>query len=67
MPKDSIYIWEISLTWKVKKPMHLEKRLKEAEKMWFKRIFLPECDLKSDKIDIIKVRDLQTLAGLLKA
>jgi DNA repair protein RadA/Sms len=64
IPKDTLYIWEISLTWKIKKPMHLEKRLKEAEKMWFKKIFLPNCDLKSEKIEIIKIRDVQALANL---
>jgi DNA repair protein RadA/Sms len=58
LPKDTIFIWEISLTWKIKKPIQLEKRLKEAEKMWFKRIFVPDCELESKKIEIIKVKDV---------
>ncbi len=40
--KESIFIWEISLTWKIKNVMFLEKRIKEAEKMWFKKIFVPK-------------------------
>jgi predicted ATP-dependent serine protease len=61
LPKDMIFVWEISLTGKIKKPMHLEKRLKEAEKMWFKTIFMPDCDLESKKIEIIKVKNVNEL------
>jgi DNA repair protein RadA/Sms len=67
MPKDTIYIWEISLTGKIKKPIHLEKRLKEAEKMWFKRIFVPDCELKSEKIKVVKVRNVGELVERIKS
>ena len=53
LTKDSIFIWEISLTWKIKKPIHLEKRIKEAEKMWFKYIYSPKTDIKTKKSEII--------------
>jgi len=66
LPKDTIYIWEISLTWKVKKPIHIEKRIKEAEKMWFKKIFIPDCDIKSSKIELIKVKNVWELVNNLK-
>ena len=56
LPKDSIYIWEISLTWKVKKPIHLEKRIKEAEKMWFKYIYSPKTNIKTKKSEIILIK-----------
>ena len=59
-------MWEISLTWKIKKPIYLEKRVKEAEKMWFKRIFIPECDIKSSKIEIIKVWTVWDLVNKIK-
>jgi len=42
LSKKTIYIGEISLTWKVKKVMFLEKRVKEAIKMWFTEIFIPD-------------------------
>jgi len=61
LPKSSIYIWEISLTWKIKKPMHLEKRIKEAEKMWFENIYIPDCKINSKKIELIKVKDVREL------
>ncbi len=65
--KDSIYIWEISLTGKIKKPVHLEKRVKEAEKMWFKKVFIPDCDISSKKVEIVKVKDVSELVNKIKS
>lgn len=62
LPKNTIFIWEISLTWKVKSINHLEKRVKEAEKMWFTRIITP--DFKNswkNKIEIIKISNISQL------
>lgn len=59
--KDSIFIWEISLTWKIKKPIYLEKRIKEAEKIWIKKIFIPECELTSKKSELIKIKNIEDL------
>lgn len=61
LPKDTIFIWEISLTWNIKKWVHIEKRIKEAEKMWFKRIFSPEVNIKSEKIEIVKINNIKNL------
>ncbi len=61
LPKDTIYLWEISLTWNVKKPIHLEKRIKEAEKMWFKYILSPSNDVKSTKSQIIAINTVNDL------
>lgn len=62
IPKDSIFIGEISLTGKIKKPIHLEKRVKEAEKMGFKKIFVPEAS-KSSKtnIEIIEIKNIKDI------
>ena len=61
LPKDIIFIWEISLTWIIKKPIHLEKRIKEAEKMWFKKIFCPENNIKSKNIELIQLKNISEL------
>lgn len=61
LPKDSIFIWEISLTGKIKKPMHLEKRIKEAEKMWFNNVYIPDCDITSKKTNLIKLKSVSDL------
>lgn len=66
LPKDTIYVWEISLTGKIKKVIYLEKRIKEAEKMWFNKIFVPECDVTSKKIEIIKIKNVAELVEKLK-
>lgn len=39
--KKSVYIWEISLTGKIKNVMFLERRIKEAAKMWFEVLYVP--------------------------
>lgn len=59
--KDTIYLWEISLTWNIKKPIHLEKRIKEAEKMWFKYIFCPKIDIKTKNSEIIIINNIWEL------
>ena len=63
IPKDTIFIGEISLTWKIKKPIHLEKRIKEAEKMWFKKIFVPEASKasKTNKIEIVEIKNIKDI------
>ncbi|MCP4523290.1 MAG: DNA repair protein RadA, partial [Candidatus Gracilibacteria bacterium] len=45
IPKNTIFLGEISLTGNIRKVMHLEKRLKEAEKMGFKNIITPYIEL----------------------
>lgn len=57
--RESIFIWEISLTWTIKNIIQLEKRIKEAEKLWFKRVFVPNIEIKWDfKIEVIKVKSI---------
>ncbi len=62
LPKDTIYIGEISLTWNIKKPIHIEKRIKEAEKMGFKNIIIPKTtNLKISKSNIIQINNIKEL------
>ena len=42
LPRSSICIGEISLTGQVKSVMFLEKRIKEALKLWFTEIYVPK-------------------------
>ena len=40
----------------------LEKRIKEAEKMWFKKIFIPDVKVKwKYEIEIIKIKNVAKL------
>jgi len=62
IPRDTVFIWEISLTGRVKNCFNLEKRIKEAVKLWFKNIFIPDIDLKGEKnVNIIKIKDIASL------
>ncbi len=64
LSKKSIFIWEISLTWKIKNVMFLEKRIKQAEKMWFETIYTPE--LSTPYKGKIKTTTLKNIADLVK-
>lgn len=62
IPKDTIFIWEISLTWEIKSCLKIEKRIKEALKLWFENIIIP--DIKSENFwekNIIKLKNIQEL------
>jgi len=65
--KDIIFVWEISLTWMIKKSIYLEKRIKEAEKMWFKKIFIWDTkkDFKNKDIEIVKIKNIGDLVKFL--
>jgi DNA repair protein RadA/Sms len=66
IPKDTIFIWEISLTWKIKKPANLEARIKQAEKMGFKKIFIPKIETKTKwDIEIIKINNISEINNLI--
>jgi len=65
LPKDTIFIWEISLTWKIKKPIKIEKRIKEVEKLWFKKIIIPKVEINSKKIEIIKIKNIIDLVNII--
>lgn len=59
IPRNTIFIWEISLTWRIKNCFNLEKRLKEAIKLWFKNIVIPDVDIKiKEKVNLIKIKDI---------
>lgn len=63
IPRDTIFIGEISLTGKIKKVIHMDKRIKEATKMWFKNIILAEYDIKKlpSKIHITQIKNISEL------
>ena len=62
IPKDMVIIGEVGLTGEVRRINVIEKRLKEAERLGFKKCIIPESnkkDLKEEyKLDIIGVRNV---------
>ncbi len=62
IPRNTIFIWEISLTGRIKNCFHLEKRVKEAIKLWFENIIIPDIDIKMESpVHIIKIKDIWSL------
>ena len=60
--RNTIFIWEISLTGRIKNVFWIEKRIKEAIKLWFENIIIPNIELKTDeKVNIIKITDIESL------
>ena len=69
IPQDLVAIGEVGLTGEVRAVNMIEKRLKEAERLGFKRCIIPESNkklLKEDfKLDIIGVRNInEAIKGL---
>lgn len=42
LPRNTLYLGEISLTGKIKNVLHIEKRIKESAKMWFEILYIPK-------------------------
>ena len=63
IPKDTVIMGEVGLTGEVRRINMIEKRLKEAEKMGFKRCIIPENNKKyleeKYKMDIVGVKDIR--------
>ena len=70
IPKDLVAIGEVGLTGEVRAVNMIEKRLKEAEKLGFKKCIIPENNkklLKDDyKLDIIGVRNIGDALKIIK-
>ena len=62
IPNDTIAIGEVGLTGEVRSVNQIEKRVKEAEKLGFKKCIIPESNKKvlkdSSKLDIIGVQNI---------
>ncbi len=63
IPKECVIMGEVGLTGEVRRINMIEKRLKEAEKLGFKKCIIPESNKKllkeKYKLDIIGVSDVK--------
>ena len=70
IPKDLVAIGEVGLTGEVRAVNMIEKRLKEAEKLGFKKCIIPENNKKllkdNYKLDIIGVRNVGEALRIIK-
>ena len=70
IPKDTVIMGEVGLTGEVRRINMIEKRLKEAEKLGFKRCIIPENNKKyleeSFKMEIVGVKNIGEALRILK-
>lgn len=65
--KDSIFLWELSLDWRLRKVSSVLPATIWAKEKWFKRIFVPESNrLEASIIPWIDVVSIKTLEELIK-
>ena len=69
IPKNTVIMGEVGLTGEVRRINLIEKRLKEAEKLGFKKCIIPESNKKglkeNYKLDIIGVKDIKEVMKVL--
>jgi len=68
LPADAVFIGEVGLTGEIRPVGMMEKRLKEAEKLGFRKAYIPENNMKGIKmtgINPICARDVEGLINLL--
>ena len=69
IPKDTVIMGEVGLTGEVRRINMIEKRLKEAEKMGFRRCIIPENNKKyleeNYKMEIVGVKDVREALKIL--
>lgn len=69
MPADTVALGEIGLTGEIRSVTAIDKRIKEAEKLGFKRIIIPAGNAKSitsSSINIVPVKNINQALSLLK-
>lgn len=62
---DTVVVGELGLSGEVRSVPNIEKRVKEAEKLGFKRMVIPSSKVTSNKIELLKVRSLRDAIKLL--
>lgn len=65
IPKNALFIGEISLTWVVKNVMNMEKRIKEAKKLWFTTIYSPKISKKIPWINTVEINHIWDLENFI--
>ncbi|MDD2258077.1 MAG: DNA repair protein RadA [Patescibacteria group bacterium] len=64
--RQTIIIGEVGLGGEIRSVVRLEQRLKEAEKLGFKEALIPDVALKSSKLKLIKLKNLNDLVQFIK-
>ena len=66
IPSDTVFIADVGLTGELKKVPSLDARLKEVDRMGFKKAYIPPNSVKNKTFDNLKVIECKTLKEVLK-
>src|SRR6056297_3840301 len=64
--KDTLVLGEVGLGGEIRNITQLEERLKEAEKLGFKKAITPNVKIKNTKLEIKKISNIEEIINLLK-
>ena len=62
----TLVLGEVGLGGEIRNIFRLEERLKEAERLGYTKALIPNIDVKSAKMELIKVKDLNELVEIIK-
>lgn len=66
IPKDTVFIGEVGLGGELRPVNFLNLRIKEAEKLGFKKCFIPNQEIDKVNIEIFKIRKIEEIMEILK-
>jgi DNA repair protein RadA/Sms len=59
LPEDVCFVGEVGLAGEVRGVGNIDKRINEAKKMGFSKVFIPHMKAKEEGIEVIKVKDIK--------
>ena len=65
IPRETIVLGEIGLGGEIRPVSKFEQRIKEAERLGFKKVIAPMVDIKDSKLEFLGVKNLQDLVELI--
>ena len=65
VPNKTIVLGEVGLGGEIRPVAKLEQKLKEAERLGFTRALIPASNLTSNKIQLVKIKNLRDIIALL--
>lgn len=65
IPSNMAFIWELWLSWEIRNVSHLEKRIKELEKLWFEKVVLPKQKKKiKSNLQLLEISSINQITKL---
>jgi DNA repair protein RadA/Sms len=66
LPEDICFVGEVGLAGEVRGVGSIDKRINEAKKMGFSKVFVPSMRVKEEGIEVLKVKDIREVMEFVK-